>query len=83
VPGKLLKKPGNDTKRHTGRDEVEIRYPLNYCFFLDSPPQADFAPSGMTDQLPACPELVAGLSAACCLLPTVQSAERFALTVYL
>ncbi len=23
-------------KRHTGRDEVEIRYPVDYRFFLDS-----------------------------------------------
>lgn len=36
-------------KRHTGRDEVEIRYPVDYCFFLDSPPQADFATSEMTE----------------------------------
>jgi hypothetical protein len=33
VPSRLLKKPGNGPKRHTGRDEVEIRYPVNYCFF--------------------------------------------------
>ena len=33
VPNRLLKKPGNGPKRHTGRDEVEIRYPVNYCFF--------------------------------------------------
>ncbi len=32
---------------HTGRGEAEIRYPVA-AFFLDSPPQADFAPSGMT-----------------------------------
>jgi hypothetical protein len=31
--GRLLKNPGNGPKRHTGRDEVEIRYPVNYCFF--------------------------------------------------
>ena len=47
VTDKLLKKPENDTKRHTGRDEVEIRYPLNYCFFWI--PDSRFAPSGMTD----------------------------------
>ena len=33
VPSRLLKKPGNGPKHHTGRDEVEIRYPVNYCFF--------------------------------------------------
>ena len=33
VPNRLLKKPGNGPKRHTGRDEVEIRYPVNYCSF--------------------------------------------------
>jgi hypothetical protein len=36
-------------KRHTGRDEVEIRYPVVCRCFLDSPPQADFATSGMTE----------------------------------
>ena len=38
----------NAQKRHTGRDEVEIRYPVDYRFFLDSghPPSAD---SGMTE----------------------------------
>jgi len=44
---RLLKKPGNGPKRHTGRDEVEIRYPVNYCFFWI--PDSRFAPSGMTD----------------------------------
>jgi hypothetical protein len=36
---RLLIKSGNSPKRHTGRDEVEIRYPLKSCFslfFLDS-----------------------------------------------
>jgi len=47
VTGKLLKKPENGSKRHTGRDEVEIRYPLNYCFFWI--PDSRFATSGMTD----------------------------------
>jgi len=38
----------NARKRHTGRDEVEIRYPVDYRFFLDSgyQPSAD---SGMTN----------------------------------
>ena len=49
VPSRLLKKPGNGPKRHTGRDEVEIRYPVNYCFFWI--PDSRFAPSGMTDLL--------------------------------
>ena len=31
------------------RDEVEIRYPYKVLFFVDSPPQADSATSGMTD----------------------------------
>jgi hypothetical protein len=44
---RLLKKPGNGPKRHTGRDEVEIRYPVSYCFF--GIPDSRFAPSGMTD----------------------------------
>jgi len=47
VLSELLKKPGNDTIRHTGRDEVEIRYPLHHCFFWI--PDSRFAPSGMTD----------------------------------
>jgi hypothetical protein len=38
---------GNGPKRHTGRDEVEIRYPLKYCFFWI--PDSRFATSGMTD----------------------------------
>ena len=44
---RLLKKPGNGPKRHTGRDEVEIRYPVNYCFFWI--PDSRTATSGMTD----------------------------------
>jgi hypothetical protein len=28
----LFKKSGNGPKRHTGRDEIEIRYPVRYCF---------------------------------------------------
>ena len=42
-----MKKPVKDPQRHTGRDEVEIRYPVKF-FSLDSgyPPPAD---SGMTD----------------------------------
>jgi hypothetical protein len=32
LSSRLLKKSGNGPKRHTGRDEVEIRYPLKYCF---------------------------------------------------
>ena len=43
---RLLKKPGNGPKRHTGRDEVEIRYPVKYCLFWI--PDSRFAPSGMT-----------------------------------
>jgi hypothetical protein len=41
------KKPGKCLKRHTGRDAVEIRYPVKVLFFLDFgyPPAAD---SGMT-----------------------------------
>ena len=70
VPSRLLKKPGNGPKRHTGRDEVEIRYPVNYCFFWI--PDSRFAPSGMTDlmlvlkifSLAACQLLSAG-----CLMP--------------
>jgi hypothetical protein len=48
---RLLKKPGNgpnvipDESAYGGRDPVSS----NLLFFLDSPPQADFAPSGMTD----------------------------------
>jgi len=42
-----MQKPGNGPKRHTGRDEVEIRYPVTYCFFWI--PDSRFAPSGMTD----------------------------------
>ena len=42
-----MKKSGKGLKRHTGRDEVEIRYPVNYCFFWI--PDSRFAPSGMTD----------------------------------
>jgi len=49
VSSRLLKKPGNGPKRHTGRDEVEIRYPVNYCFFWI--PDSRFAPSGMTDMV--------------------------------
>ena len=30
---RLLKKPGNGPKRHTGRDEVEIRYLVKNCFY--------------------------------------------------
>jgi len=32
APCRLLKNPGNNPKRHTRRDEVEIRYPVG-CFF--------------------------------------------------
>jgi hypothetical protein len=42
-----LKNPGKGPKRHTGQDEVEIRYPVTYCFFWI--PDSRFAPSGMTD----------------------------------
>ncbi len=70
MPSRLLKKPANGPKRHTGRDEVEIRYPVNY-FFLDSPPQADFAPSGMTDLMLVLKIL--SFSAVCsCLLPPAR-----------
>jgi hypothetical protein len=46
----LIKQVAKDCYRHTGRGEAEIRYPGEYCFFLDSghPPAAD---SGMTIQL--------------------------------
>ena len=44
---RLLKKSGNGPKRHTGQDEVEIRYPLEYCFSWI--PDSRFATSGMTD----------------------------------
>ena len=37
----------SNPKRHTGRDEVEIRYPVKYCFFWI--PDSRFAPSGMTN----------------------------------
>ncbi|GEM_PF-2903493 len=48
LPNQFLPSVLNARKRHTGRDEVEIRYPVDYCFFLDSgyPPSAD---SGMTE----------------------------------
>ncbi len=48
LPTQFLHFVLNARKRHTGRDEVEIRYPVDYCFFLDSeyPPSAD---SGMTE----------------------------------
>ena len=49
LPNQFLPSVLNARKRHTGRDEVEIRYPVDYCFFLNSPPQADFADSGMTE----------------------------------
>jgi len=55
--GRLLKKPGNGPKRHTGRDEVEIRYPVKYCFFWI--PDSRFAPSGMTSR--GCPSTSSGL----------------------
>ena len=42
-----MKKPGKGPKRHTGRDEVEIRYPVRYCFFWI--PDSRCATSGMTD----------------------------------
>ena len=32
ITSRLMKKSGKGLKRHTGRDEVEIRYPVNYCF---------------------------------------------------
>ena len=34
-------------KRHTGRDGVEVRYPVNHYFCWI--PDSRFAPSGMTD----------------------------------
>ena len=36
LPTQFLQLVLNARKRHTGRDEVEIRYPVDYCFFLDS-----------------------------------------------
>jgi len=36
LPTQFLQLVLNARKRHTGRDEVEIRYPVNYRFFLDS-----------------------------------------------
>ena len=45
--GTLLENPGKGPERHTGRDEVEIRYPVKHCFFWI--PDSRFAPSGMTD----------------------------------
>jgi len=46
VPVRLLKKPRSCSTIHTGRDEVEIRYPVTYCFSWI--PDSCFAPSGMT-----------------------------------
>jgi hypothetical protein len=41
----------HSNNRHTGRGEVPPRRDIQWLFFfLDSPPQADFAPSGMTEQ---------------------------------
>ena len=45
----LLKNTAEGLTRHTGRDEVEIRYPVKYCFFWI--PDSRFAPSGMTDMM--------------------------------
>ena len=48
LPTQFLQLVLNARKRHTGRDEVEIRYPVDCRCFLDSgyPPSAD---SGMTE----------------------------------
>ena len=45
---RLLRKPGNGPKRHTGRDEIEIRY-LQQTIIFFWIPDSRFAPSGMTD----------------------------------
>jgi hypothetical protein len=47
VTSRLLKNPENGPERHTGRDEVEILYPVSDCFFWI--PDSRFAPSGMTN----------------------------------
>ncbi|MFA9435336.1 MAG: hypothetical protein ACERKR_11720, partial [Deltaproteobacteria bacterium] len=62
---RLLKKCGNGPQRHTGRDEVEIRYPVRYCFLWI--PDSRFATSGMTDLVFALK--IPSFSAACqCLV---------------
>ena len=59
MPNRLLKKPGNGPKRHTGRDEVEIRYPVNYCFFWIPRRRRAWADSGMTNR--GCPSMCSAL----------------------
>ncbi len=50
APSRLLKKPGNGPKRHTGRDEVQIWYALIcYIFWIQ---EHHFWPSGMIYLLP-------------------------------
>ena len=62
---RLLKKCGNGPQRHTGRDEVEIRYPVRYCFLWI--PDSRLATSGMTDLVFALK--IPSFSAACqCLV---------------